>query len=382
MKTHRQKILFLHPEANAYRKEFFNLLNNNLDITFAFTGGHNWVRRIPEARNWKYKNFRPYKFIGYRGEFTPGIFFELIRDYDIIVSSIITSFPTHLSFLIAKLLKKRFILFDELWMWPGSFFANLAFPYARYIAKHSDAILVSGTKAREFFIQRLGVSEDKIFICPNSAENYSLIKIDPVKLKHIQQSINPDNRITILYLSRVIELRNLDGLIFAFDRLQKNYHNITLVVGGDGDYLHFCKRLIKDLDIQNICFLGKVNHQDVVYYYHLCDIFVLPGKFMPSKSVNVESWGLVLNEVMSLGKPVVSTDSVGAAFDLIQNGNNGFRVKNNNVDELSLAIEKLIIANEIRMRMGRTSLEVIKNFTAQRQSELFIHALNAASESA
>lgn len=380
MKNRNQKILFIHPEANAYRKEFFNLLNKDLDITFAFTGGHNWVEQIPEAKNWKCKNFRPYKFIGYQGEFAPGIFFELIKDYDIIVSSIITSFPTHFSFLIAKMLGKKFVLFDELWMWPGIFLAKLALPYAKFIARHSDAILAAGTKAKEYYINGLGADEKKVFICPNSAEDISKKTIDRQKLIGLKNNIKPNNEKIILYLSRVIELRNLDCLITAFSRLEKEISNIKLVIGGDGDFLEFCKSLSNMLDVNNILFLGKIKHDDTAYYYTLCDVFVLPGKIMPENSVNVESWGLTLNEVMSLGRPVVSTDSVGAAFDLISNGVNGYRVKNNNVDELAASLEKILRSDEMREKMGSASRKIIKNFTAQEQAESFTECIESVTE--
>lgn len=375
MKIRNQKILFIHPEANAYRKEFFNLLNEDLDITFAFTGGHNWVEKIPEAKNWKYKNFKPYKFVGYQGEFAPGIFFELIKDYDIIVSSIITSFPTHFSFLIAKMLGKKFVLFDELWMWPGIFLAKLALPYAKFIARHSDAILAAGTKAKEYYINGLGADEKKVFICPNSAEDLSKQVIIQKKVDEIKRVIKPDNERIILYLSRVIELRNLDCLITAFSRLEKEVPNVKLIIGGDGDFLEFCKSLSNKLGVKNIIFLGQIKHDDAAYYYTLCDVFVLPGKIMPENSVNVESWGLTLNEVMSLGKPVISTDSVGAAFDLISDGVNGYRVKNNNVDELAASLEKILRSDEMREKMGSASRGIIKNFTAQKQTESFIKCL-------
>ena len=379
MRKQNQKILFIHPEANEYRKEFFNLLNENLDITFAFTGGHNWGEKIPEAKNWKYKNFKPYKFIGYQGEFAPVIFFELIKDYDIIVSSIITSFPTHFSFLVAKMLGKKFVLFDELWMWPGTFLAKLALPYAKYIARHSDAILAAGTKAKEYYVNKLGVCEEKVFICQNSAEDLSKQKISQEKFEEIKNTVKPNNELVVLYLSRVIELRNLDCLITAFGKLEKEFSSAKLVIGGDGDYLNRCKSLSNELNIKNILFLGKIHHNDIIYYYSLCDVFILPGKIMPESSVNVESWGLTLNEVMSLGKPVISTDSVGAAFDLIYNGVNGYRIKNNTVKEMTMVLDKMLKSNNLRQKMGMASLELIKNFTAQKQFESFVKCLQNVS---
>lgn len=375
-----KKILFIHPEAGMYRREFFDLLSKNLDITFAFTGGHNWVEKIPESKNWKYKNFRPYKFIGYQGEFAPGIFFELIKDYDIVVSSIITSFPTHFSFLIAKMLGKKFVLFDELWMWPGAFLAKLALPYAKIIAKHSDAILATGTKTKEYYINSLGADQKKVFICPNSAEDLSKQVIIQKKIDEIKRVIKPNNERIILYLSRVIELRNLDCLITAFSRLEKEVPNVKLIIGGDGDFLEFCKSLSNKLGVKNILFLGKISHDDTVYFYTLCDVFVLPGKIMPENSVNVESWGLTLNEVMSIGKPVVSTDSVGAAFDLIVNNTNGYRVKNSNVDEMATALEKILRSDEMRVKMGSASREIIKNYTAQEQTESFTECIESITE--
>ena len=65
----------------------------------------------------------------------------------------------------------------------------------------------------------------------------------------------------------------------------------------------------------DVRFLGFRNQSEMPAFYDLCDLFVLPSHFEP--------WGLVINEAMNAGKPVIVSDCVGAAPDLVQTGRNG-----------------------------------------------------------
>ena len=82
---------------------------------------------------------------------------------------------------------------------------------------------------------------------------------------------------------------------------------------------------------------------------------------VPSIRTSIESeiWGIVLNEAMSLSKPIIATDAVGAAYDLIKDGVNGFIVQERNVRELYLSMKKIISDEDMATRMGEFSRALI-----------------------
>ena len=93
---------------------------------------------------------------------------------------------------------------------------------------------------------------------------------------------------------------------------------------------------------------------------------------------HVEVWGLVVNEAMSLGKPVITTYAVGSSFDLIENGVNGFMVKEKDIQELASKINLLLSDNNLRKKMGDSSKSKIeKYFSYKKEVEGFQKALSS-----
>ena len=105
--------------------------------------------------------------------------------------------------------------------------------------------------------------------------------------------------------------------------------DIFLLIVGDGPFINECKDLAKKIDIKNIHFMGYVDAK--AYCYKACDVFVLPSILLDDHQY--EAWGLVINEAMAFGKPIITTDAVGAAEDLVKDGYNGYIVKNKSVEE-------------------------------------------------
>ena len=148
----KPKIALLHSETRSYRVLLFEQLSKAFDITFCFMYGAGWSKQYTESKSWKYKDFRQWNMVGYSEDFSPGIICELFKPYDVVITSGLASFATHISFIIAKLTGKKIILWDETWAWPRTLAARIAKPYAKFIVKHADAYLAAGSKAKEFYV--------------------------------------------------------------------------------------------------------------------------------------------------------------------------------------------------------------------------------------
>ena len=93
------------------------------------------------------------------------------------------------------------------------------------------------------------------------------------------------------------------------------------------------------MDLKNYKFVGLVvKEEELASYYKTADMFVLPSVIREF----YDGWGMVINEAMSLGNPIITTDAVGSSLELVKNGVNGFVVKNGDLNELTNALQKLI----------------------------------------
>lgn len=109
----------------------------------------------------------------------------------------------------------------------------------------------------------------------------------------------------------------------------------------------------------NIQFISFLKSDVLAQYYKAADVFVLPTR--------EDIWGLVINEAMGYGLPIITTDMCIAGLELV-NGN-GKIVPGENVDVLAETIDSVLSDEEKQMEMGRKSLEIIKNFTIEKMAE-------------
>ncbi|MBU8578238.1 glycosyltransferase [Brevibacterium luteolum] len=88
-----------------------------------------------------------------------------------------------------------------------------------------------------------------------------------------------EGALTIGYISSMVEYEGIDTLIEAFNIARVHVRQpINLLLVGDGDYLPTLRGLVAEKDIPNVIFTGRVPHQDILRYYGLIDIFVVPRK--------------------------------------------------------------------------------------------------------
>ena len=125
------------------------------------------------------------------------------------------------------------------------------------------------------------------------------------------------------------EGKGIDYLIKAFNKL--NRKDAVLLIAGTGDQEEKLKVLAKDN--KNIIFLGYKEGIDKANYYSISDFFVFPTLY--------DVWGLVVNESLYYGSPIICTDKAEAR-DLIEEGKTGFIVPDKDSNALAEAMNKLL----------------------------------------
>jgi glycosyltransferase involved in cell wall biosynthesis len=206
----------------------------------------------------------------------------------------------------------------------------------KYIFKKTDKILVTSkvlsTHAEKF-------SSKKIDIIP--------FGVDTNKFKPMEvQSVFKNDCIVIGTVKSMEQIYGIDILIRAFAQLNRKFPtlNLRLLLVGSGSRENEYKELVSNLNIKKQTFFaGRIQHNDLVSYYNMMDIFV-------NISRN-ESFGVSVLEASACEKPVVVT-SVGGLPEVAEDMVTGLLVPPSDTEAVVRAMEKLVNDKNLRLTLG------------------------------
>ncbi|MBM9594018.1 glycosyltransferase family 4 protein [Roseitranquillus sediminis] len=152
--------------------------------------------------------------------------------------------------------------------------------------------------------------------------------------------------IDILFSGQMIERKGVDVLISAFGEVASRHPRLRLkLLGGGPEQARFAAMVPEALR-ERVHFLGHREPADLPEVFAQADIFCLPSRH--------DGWGVVVNEALGTGLPLIVSDAVGAGHDLVAQGRNGFVVRTGDVQDLARALEQLADDGR-RAEMSRTS---------------------------
>ena len=234
----------------------------------------------------------------------------------------------------------------------------------RYIFNNNNVILLSNYLYNDV---KTFVPKNRVYICHNGVENV----VNKNRLNGNAES----EPIKILFLSNLIASKGVFVLIEACGILQqKGYEFSCAFVGGEGDVnAHQFKSEVKRIGVKNVEYLGRKYGDEKNGVYLDADIFVLPTFY------SNECFPLVLLEAMQYSLPIISTDE-GGIKDIVEDGETGFIVKENDPNELAEKLELLLNNKSLRLQMGNAGrMKYEKEFTLQafetRLHEILLHLL-------
>jgi glycosyltransferase involved in cell wall biosynthesis len=144
---------------------------------------------------------------------------------------------------------------------------------------------------------------------------------------------------------------------------------VGLVFVGDGaDRSELIERALR-ITPGTIQFPGFVHREGLAELYALADALIFPTHSDP--------WGLVVNEAMSCGLPVIVTRVAGCMADLVQDGWNGFVVPPGNPSQLAAAMARLAGDSELRMEMGSRSKDRVRAYSPAAWAEGLVKAVES-----
>jgi len=240
--------------------------------------------------------------------------------------------------------------------------------------KRISAFLFIGEENKKLY-QFYGVEKEKLFFTPYAVDNERFIteakkyKDKKEKLKE-ELGISPGKTV-ILFVGKLIEKKRPLDLIDAYEKIASN--NKALVFIGNGEQKDKIVKRIKEKNLEDVYLAGFKDQADMPRYYALADIFVLPSGLG-------ETWGVVVNEAMCAGLPIIISDVVGCGSDLALDGENGYIFPLGDTDQLKNFLEELIRDPDKRKRFGGKSLNIIRAHSYKQDVEGILKALQSITE--
>ena len=235
--------------------------------------------------------------------------------------------------------------------------------FKQRIVRLCDAALVAGAPHRDY-IASLGMPHERIF------EGYDAVGND--EFARVAEAVRHNGPLDVsrlgigsnrffLACNRFIARKNLAGLVAAYAK----YRTVAgsgawdLVLLGDGPDFESIRRQAADGRVDGVFLPGFRGIDELPLYYALAACFVHPAL--------QDQWGLVVNEAMACGLPVLVSRTAGCRYDLVEEGLNGFTFDATSIDDMTSALLRMhYMPDECRIEMGHRSERIIARWGPDR----------------
>jgi glycosyltransferase involved in cell wall biosynthesis len=328
---------------------------------------------VPLLEGYSYEflpNLLPKGLPGYY--FSPRLVRQLMQNqWDGIIITSYLYINDWLSWVVSRWRRIPVLFYGEMYPRPKQ-------PFLRYLVRKlmagimlrgCTACLAIGSVAAEVF-KSYGVPPERIFLAPYAVDNDFFIaetsywRMRKTELKE-KLGIPPDLPVVLCVAGFVPKKRQID-LVKAMMALKIP---AQLVLVGHGPLLDevraFCQQYLPDTILT-----GFKNQTELPKYYAIADVFVLPSLW--------EEFGLVINEAMCAGLPIIASNTTAASRDLVRIGENGYTFAPGDVNALRACLELLLADPTLRERFGQCSLEIISGWNYDKAVQAIINALDFA----
>ena len=224
--------------------------------------------------------------------------------------------------------------------------------------RHIDAFLAIGSANRAYYLNH-GVPPDKVFLMPYAVDNARFqAAATPERRDEVaaELALTP-GRPVILFASKLQPRKRPWDLWEAYTRLSPNGVDEPLpylIFAGEGSQRADIEASVARRQWKSVRFVGFQNQTQLPGYYAAADVFVLSSEREP--------WGLVVNEAMNASTAVIVSDQVGAAADLVTDGENGYVISAGDVDALTDRLRRITSDPALARSMGEQSLRRISRW--------------------
>ena len=244
-----------------------------------------------------------------------------------------------------------------------------------WIRNNFDAAFVAGASAASY-LNNLGFSRDRIWRCYDVVDNQYFAQSSAIAQQSpdkIRQKLNLPEHF-FLYVGRFSPEKNLLRLLEAYNlyQQQKDQNIWSLVMVGNGPQQPQLQQRVTQLGLKNVVWSGFKQISELPTYYALASALILPSISEP--------WGLVVNEAMACGLPILISDRCGCLLDLVFPGINGYVFNPLKIASIKAGLDYLSSqSNEKSQKMADASCQIIANYNPETWAESLVDCVNILS---
>jgi glycosyltransferase involved in cell wall biosynthesis len=293
--------------------------------------------------------------------------FAVARGYDAVIAPFAGGAILPAAFAGARRRGTPFVLWASVWAQPVSAAHLAARPLTRHIYRRADAVIAYGEHVRAFVASIRGRDSD-VLVAPQSVEPELFARRVPdQEIDAFRERHGLGTSPFVLYVGRLVPEKGIAVLLEAWRAMSAE---AELVLIGDGPLAETAR------DVPGVRLLGPLSRPELPAAYAAAQLAVLAS--VPTRRFR-EPWGLVCNETMHQGRPMVASDSVGAvAGGLVRDGETGLVVPSGDPGALREAIERLLADAQLRARLGEAARTAVAPYTYDAMLEAFGGALAIA----
>lgn len=356
----KKSLLLITSNLAPYRVQWCEKLSDYYQVSIVYTKDHDferddqWLVRSSKKCNLIKLNNR---FNNDRNPLCFDVIKELKKERDYIIFDGYGPITNLLGMYYLKLHKKIFYVNVDGWA-KGITESRFATFIKKIIFKGNYKFLCSSSATKEYLLN-YGIKEQRVYIHNfSSIHDKDIVLIN--QLAELKEKVRNELNFTgknVLSVGRFMEIKAFEDFLLSKKYLEEkcNYY----LVGGKPpeNYL----KIINDHSLDNIHFIDLVDKNKLDKYYLAADIFVLPTKS--------DVWGLVINEAMAKGLPIITTKNCVAGLSLVEEGVNGYTIDVGDVKDLAKKIDFLLKNDTIRENYAKGSLLKIKNYTIENMAQ-------------
>jgi glycosyltransferase involved in cell wall biosynthesis len=247
--------------------------------------------------------------------------------------------------------------------------------FFQLLSKRIAGVLPIGTVNAEYWTHYFGASVPQ-FLMPYAVNNEYFAGLARAAVPR-EQELRAElalsaERPVILFASKLQQRKHADHLLEAYSRFiadRTPQARPYLVVVGDGEQRAHLEEQAQQLRLEEVRFAGFRNQSELPRFFQLADVFVLPSRHEP--------WGLIVNEAMASGCPVIVSTDVGCHADLITDGVEGCVFPVGDIRALTQALHQVFSSPETAATMGDAARRRITGWTYEEDVQGLRRALTA-----
>jgi glycosyltransferase involved in cell wall biosynthesis len=360
------KVIILHNDFRvywkgrlAYLKKFFNDKNVDFYAIELFGKGSPYLfDRYDNTEKWWTCLFPEESFQDISVKDLKNALFAKLDQInpDIVITGSIVFFSGALGIRWAKHNKKKFIMFDD--AKPSQVKRNFLVQWVKdLITKQIDGLWLPSS---DYDHEYANLDEKRVLFF----HGYNCIDNQLFRFKNKKEM----NCTVIICVARLVPIKNLKNLLKSWKLVEEEKTGYKLVIIGDGPEFDNLNKLKLDLELETVVFLGAIPNTDIPTYFFNANAFILPSMS--------ESWGLVVNEALAAGLPVLLSNEINASRSLLEEGVNGYSFNPLSISNMTDKIINYINLDiQEKKNMSDGSLKIISTMSYEGMGNQLLPAL-------